>query len=276
MSLIASDRGRSFTPVPPGNHIARLYQVVDLGTQFTTGKFGDKSAHTIRLGFELFGEDADGKPLIIPVNGKPMPLTITRKYTASLHKKATLRRDLVAWRGRDFDDNESIGFDITSMVDQFCLLNVTHTLSNGQTYSNIAGLSPLPAALRRHCPAPVHPRQIFDLSAPDMAVFVALSDTLRNQIITAPEAAGLEIVNRDTGEITRPAARTVAQPAAPAAPVSGLPGLLPAEFVARLDAWRGVITSGKKTPEQVVAMVQSRHALTPDQIASILTAGDAA
>lgn len=277
MSLIATNNSRSFTPVPVGNHIARLYQVVDLGTQFTTGKFGDKSAHTVRLGFELFGEDAAGQPLVIPVNGRPMPLTITRKYTASLHKKAALRRDLAAWRGRDFDDDESTGFDITSMVDEFCLLNVTHSVHGNQVYSNVTGLSPLPAAMRRHCPAPVHPRQIFDLSNPDMDVFGALSESVRSLIANAPEAAGLEIVDRETGEITRPAAQI--QPPAPqpaAAPASGLPGYTPQDFAARLDGWRNIITSGKKSPEQVVAMISTRATLTRDQVASILTAGDAA
>ena len=41
-----------------------------------------------------------------------MPMTINKSYTVSLHDKASLRKDLAAWRGKDFSDEEAKGFDV--------------------------------------------------------------------------------------------------------------------------------------------------------------------
>jgi len=52
--------GGNFKRVPPGAYIGRCFSIIDLGTQTRNGQFGEKTAHEIRLGWELFGEDADG------------------------------------------------------------------------------------------------------------------------------------------------------------------------------------------------------------------------
>lgn len=118
-----------------------------------------------------------------------MPMTISKSYTVSLHEKATLRKELAAWRGKDFTDEEARGFDVSKLIGAYCMVNVTSSETNGKTYSNVAGLTPLPGALRNAKPAPVHEHVVFDLDAPDMAVFNSFHDKLQDAIRRSPEWA---------------------------------------------------------------------------------------
>ena len=190
MGFVASDSGGgNFKRVPAGVFIGRCYSLIDLGTQLTSGQYGDKFQHKLRLGWELFGEDDSGAPLTVEVDGKQMPLTITKSYTVSLHEKSSLRKDLAAWRGKDFSEEEAKAFDVSKLIGMYCMVNVTTSETNGKTYSNVAGLTPLPSALKNAKPAPVHAPVKFDLDAPDMKVFNAFHEKLQDVIKRSPEWA---------------------------------------------------------------------------------------
>jgi len=118
-----------------------------------------------------------------------MPLTISKSYTVSLHEKAGLRKDLAAWRGRDFTDEEAKGFDVSKLIGAYCMVNVTTSESNGKTYSNVAGLTPLPAALKNAKPAAVHENVLFNLDDPDLSVFDSFHEKLQEAIKKSPEWA---------------------------------------------------------------------------------------
>lgn len=193
MSFIATDSGGgNFKRVPPGAYIGRCFSLVDLGTQLSTGQFGEKMQHKIKIGWELFGDDEDGNPLTIDVDGRDMPLTISKSYTVSLHEKSGLRKDLAAWRGRDFTDDEAKAFDVAKLLGTYCMVNVTQSETNGKTYSNVAGLTPIPGALKNAKPAPVHDDVKFDLDAPDMKVFNSFHEKLQEAIKKSPEWAQLQ------------------------------------------------------------------------------------
>ncbi len=136
MGLVASDSGgdTTFQRVPPGVYIGRCYSIIDLGTQLTDGQYGAKLYHKVRISWELFGDDENDMPLIIEVDGEDMPMTISKIYTLSLHEKARLRHDLSAWRGRDFTEDEAKAFDITNLLDKFCMVNITETKTNDKSY----------------------------------------------------------------------------------------------------------------------------------------------
>lgn len=190
MGFTATDSGGgNFKRVPQGVFIGRCYSLIDLGTQHTTGQYGDKFQHKIRIGWELFGDDDQGNPLTIDVEGVEMPLTISKSYTVSLHEKSGLRRDLAAWRGCDFTDKEAQAFDVSKLLGVYCMVNVTTSETNGKTYSNVAGLTPLPGALKNAKPAPVHENVIFDLDNPDMKVFAKFHEKLQEAIKKSPEWA---------------------------------------------------------------------------------------
>ena len=190
MGFIASDTGGgNFKTVPAGVFIGRCYELIDMGTQTNeTGIYAGKSDHKIKIGFELFGDDEEGNPLTIDVDGKEMPLTITKDYTVSLHEKANLRKELAAWRGKDFTEEEAKAFDVSKLIGAYAMVNVTHkTNTQGKTRANISGLSPLPSALKNAKPTPVHANRIFNLDEPDMAIFETFYEYLQEQIKKSPE-----------------------------------------------------------------------------------------
>ena len=191
MGFIATDAGGSdFKIVPAGVFIGRCYELIDMGTQTSeTGQYAGKSAHKIKIGFELFGDDEEGNPLTIEVDGKGMmPLTITKDYTVSLHEKANLRKELAAWRGKDFTDDEAKAFDVSKLIGVYAMVNVTHKANaQGKVRANISGLSPLPSALRNSKPEPVHANRIFDLDDPDMVIFDSFYEYLQETIKKSPE-----------------------------------------------------------------------------------------
>lgn len=188
MSLIAKDEGGGdFKRVPSGNFVARCYQIIDLGTQHTSGQYGEKDQHKIQIGWELFGEDDEGVPLTVEYDGKTMPMTIRKRYTVSLHEKASLRRDLASWRGKDFTEEEAKEFDVSKLIGAYCMVNVSVSENNGKTYSNVSGITKLPSALKDAKPAAVHQNMIFDLDSPDMDIFDSFHDSLKDTIRNAPE-----------------------------------------------------------------------------------------
>jgi hypothetical protein len=191
MGFIAKDSGgeSNFKKVPPGVYVARCYSLIDMGTQVSDGQYGSKEQHKIRIAFEIFGDDDAGNPLTIDVDGKQMPLTISKTYTLSLHEKSGLRKDLAAWRGRDFTEEEAKAFDVSKLVNAYCMVNVTTSENNGKTYTNIAGITPLPQALKNAKPAGVHEVVMFDLDQPDWEVFQHFHEKLQETIKKSPEFA---------------------------------------------------------------------------------------
>lgn len=188
MGFIASDSGGgNFKRVPQGVFIGRCYSLIDLGTQLSSGQYGEKMQHKLRISWELFGEDEQGNPLTVDVDGHEMPMTISKSYTVSLHEKAGLRKDLAAWRGKDFTDEEAKAFDVSKLIGVYCMVNVTTSESNGKTYSNVAGLTPLPGALKNAKPEPVHAHIIFDLDKPNMVAFETFHEKLQETIKRSPE-----------------------------------------------------------------------------------------
>lgn len=198
MGFIAKDSGGgNFKRVPAGVYIGRCYSLIDLGTQETNGQFGVKLQHKLRVGWELFGDDDQGNPLTVEVDGKHMPMTISKSYTVSLHEKASLRKDLAAWRGRDFTEEEAKAFDVSNLIGVYGMVNVTTSETNGKTYSNVAGLTPLPGALKAQKPAPVHAPVVFNLDEPDMEVFGSFHEKLQDAIKRSPEWADITGTKRE-------------------------------------------------------------------------------
>jgi hypothetical protein len=188
MPLIARDSGNetSFTPVPAGMHLARCYRVVDLGTQKTEYQGEIKYQHKIMIQFEVHGEDDDGKPLL---TAKGEPLSIAKNYTNTLGEKATLRKDLAGWRGRDFTDQELKGFLLKNILGHWAMLSVAKSIGkNGKEYTNIMSVNPVPASIKKAgLPEGFNTPAIFWLEEPDMDLFESFSRALKEKIQSSPE-----------------------------------------------------------------------------------------
>lgn len=205
MGFQATATGGNFKTTPAGVFVGRCYELIDLGTQTNeTGQFAGTSAHKIKIGFELFGDDEEGNPMTVEVDGKMMPMCITKDYTLSMHEKANLRKELGAWRGKQFtDDAEALAFDITNLIGAYAMVNVTHkTNAQGKTRANISGLSPLPSALKANKPAAVHANRIFDLDNPDMEMFAGFYEYLQETIKKSPEWKKSQGINMDSEQAT--------------------------------------------------------------------------
>lgn len=176
----------NFIPVPPGSHVARCYRIVDLGTQKTEYLGEIKLLRKVMFGWELHGEDSEGKPL---VTEKGEPMAIFKNYTLSLNEKANLRLDLQSWRGKPFTDAEATRFDISVVLGAWCMLNVIHRPGkNDKIFANVAGVSPIPAIVKQYgLPEGVNKLQMFRLAEPDMEMFETFSKGLKAKIEASPE-----------------------------------------------------------------------------------------
>ena len=148
MALIAKEScsGEERPPVPPGVHLARCYGIIDVGTQKTTHRGETKYLNEVMLQFELHDEGEAGGPLFT-ANGKPM--SISKSFTLSLAEKATLRKDIQTWRGREFTPNELRGFQLKSLLGEWAMISVVKAMvNNGKEPTNIAAIMPVPTQVQ--------------------------------------------------------------------------------------------------------------------------------
>ena len=199
MSLTVSEGQGAYTPPEQGTFSARLCGLIDLGQQTTNWEGEAKTAHKILLQFEITDAEnrrTDGSAHII-----------NRRYTASLHPKAGLRKLLEGWRGRPFSADELKSFDMKTLLGVPCLVGIIHESKGDKVYANLSSIMRLPKGFAPGIES--EPLIHFDLSAPDWTVFAGLSSRLQEQISASPEFARL----------TPPASVTLPASQAPAAPV---------------------------------------------------------
>ena len=191
MALIAreSGGGGTFTPVPPGMYLARCYRIVDLGTQKSEYLGQIKNLPKVMLQFEVHGEDDAGKPL---VTAKNEPMSISKNLTLSLAEKATLRKDLQTWRGKEFTPDELRGFQIDNVLGAWAMIAITKAVgNNGKEYTNIMSINPVPAAIKKvGLPEGFNKLAMFVIENPDMELFETFGNSLKEKIQGSPEWRG--------------------------------------------------------------------------------------
>lgn len=138
MSVIVKGSGTSnYTPHPEGQFTGVCVDVQDLGWEHSE-KYG-KTQYKVRLVFYC-GEWTDEKE--VEIDGKRVvkkfPMTVSKKFTASLHEKSSLRPFAKSWRGADFTPQElKDGFDFEKMYSAPALLQIGHFEYEGSTYAGI-------------------------------------------------------------------------------------------------------------------------------------------
>lgn len=184
------NEGGDFTPPPEGNHPARCYRVVDLGTQKGAYNGQETFKRKILLSWEL--------PTELMEDGQPF--TAHSRYTFSSHQNAIFRQQLESWRGKAFEDKDfgPGGFDVKKLLGVPCLLGIVHDDTSGRLYANVTSVVRLPKGMDvpqlTNAPALLS----LDRGEFDQAVFDALSDGLKDTIRKSPEYA--EVI----GGMTRP------------------------------------------------------------------------
>ncbi len=177
--------GGGFAQVKPGTYVGTCYRLIDQGTQRNDYQGKVQYKRDVMIGFELTELMDDGRPL-----------QVTAWVTQSLHEKSTLRKWLIAWRGRDYTPEELDKFDPRKLLGQPAMLTVVLT-KGGK--SKVEGVSKLVAGMDK--PTLVNPTTYFSLEREefDREIFDSLSDGIKNKIRQSPE------FHQCTGEVPPPA-----------------------------------------------------------------------
>ena len=187
MGLIAkASGGGSFTPVPPGNHLARCYRIIDLGTQRTEYKGQIKFQKRCMLQFEVHGSDENDNPLLTQ---KGEPLSISKNYTVSLSDNSTMRADFESWRNKKFTKEELSAFHIGKVLGQWAMISVTKAIVDDKEYTNISAIATVPSMIKASIPKGFNELKTFDLDNPDMALFETFGERLKEKIMATKEWA---------------------------------------------------------------------------------------
>ena len=216
MALTVSEGATgTYTPPEAGTFPARCCALIDLGTQTATYEGETKAARKILVSFEITDSDNrrdDGSPHIV-----------SKRFTASLHPKAGLRKFLEAWRGRPFTAEELKAFDLKTLLGIPCLLGIVHQEKGDRVYANLSSCMKLPKGFAA---APgAEPLVSFDLDAPDWQAFAGLSSRLQAQIAEAPEFAKANPPKTvQLAAAGHAPAQGTAAPAAPPSPPAGAVG----------------------------------------------------
>lgn len=165
---------KKFDNAPAGTYGAVCYRVIDLGTQEVKWEGDTKMQHKVYIAFELDEKMEDGRPYVAG-----------RKFTVSLHEKSGLRAFLKGWRGRDFTEEELLGFNPQKLIGAPCMLSL---VQNGD-YVNISSASKLPKGM----PVlnPTNPTVFFTLDDFNQAVYDGLSNSMKETIAKSPEYQSL-------------------------------------------------------------------------------------
>lgn len=180
MGLTASDNGGggSFTPAPEGTHLARCVRVVDMGTQPGSQMYPTPK-HRVQFVWELPHEQTE-------YEGKTEPSFVIKRYTMSLHEKASLRHDLESWRGRQFTADELSGFELKKVLGAPCMISIVH--SDDHKYANIKAVTACPKGM--DVPDQHHPSVYFEIEDGASEAFQKFSPKMQEAIRQAPEWKG--------------------------------------------------------------------------------------
>ncbi len=172
MGLMAKDTGGGdFVLAPQGNHVARCYQVIDLGMQKGSYKGVDNIKHQVFINWEL--------PNTLMEDGQPF--SIAGWYTVSLNEAANLRAHLESWRGKAFTKDELGGFELENVIGVPCMINVVHNTNDaGSVRAKISAITPMPEEFE--CPAAVNAPVGYFIATHDEAVFQSLPEWMHKKI----------------------------------------------------------------------------------------------
>ncbi len=113
----------NFIPAPEGLHDAVIVDQHDLG--YVETQWGKKPQ--LRTFWEIAAMMETGKRFIV-----------MKTYGVSLHKKATLRKDLKGILGRELTEDELRGFEIERTIGMPCQVLVVHNPSgDGIIFANV-------------------------------------------------------------------------------------------------------------------------------------------
>lgn len=150
MALYLKSSGIKRNLPAEGVHLASVSKVATLGGHYS--ETYKKVQRKLWLELEVLDE---------PENEYGERPKVHKIYTASLHEKSQLHKDLLAMRGRPFTSEELNGFDLGTLLGTPCQFLLTHVSKGDRTYTNIGAFMPVPKGIL--VPSPVNERVLFDI-----------------------------------------------------------------------------------------------------------------
>ena len=138
--VIGSDEKgeRDYEVIPDGVTYGVCRGIFDLGTHYD--EHYDKDKREVIVLWEIPEytidyTDDNGKDVI-------MPRVVSKEYTASMNRKANLRKDVDSWRGKPMTDEEVVVFDLEELLGKSCQLQLS--TKEGKTWTNITTIMAMP------------------------------------------------------------------------------------------------------------------------------------
>lgn len=195
MGLIANKgSGQKIEPVNAGVHIAVCYGIIDLGTHMNP-VYGKKQRKVL-IQWELPDER-----IVVNKDGKDVegPRVISKTYTLVLSERASLRKDLEAWRGKNFTEEELEGFDLKNVLGASCQIQIVHdTNKRGEQYAKITAIMAVPKGMNR--PKGELPQVFFSFDDWDRGDLPAIPDWIVKRIEESDEYKGAGESDAAAGE----------------------------------------------------------------------------
>lgn len=155
-----------------GMHPARLYGVIDLGTQTWEYQGSPSSGHKVMFMFEL--------PESLMKSG--LPFVVSKEYIVSTSKNAALYKMMKSWKGIEIGK----GFDTKLILGEPANISISISDSDWPNIESVSGLLP-----KQQVAKAVNPIVELDLSNFNQKTFDALPEWIRDKIKKSPEYAEL-------------------------------------------------------------------------------------
>lgn len=162
-----SDTSQSYENAPAGTHLARCIGLLGVGSKETEFNGKKRWRNRIVITWEL--------PYELRHDGQPF--SVSGWYTRSLSDRATLRKDLEAWRTKQFTKDELDGFEMKNLLDKGCQVIISES-EDGKT--RLSGVAALPKGTT--LPDRVNDLTYFDIYEYEDSDFEGVSERMQEII----------------------------------------------------------------------------------------------
>lgn len=164
--------------IEPGAYPARLVQIISLGLQPQRPFKGQEKppANELMFTYELvdtFMKDEDGND----IEDKPRWISETFPLRSLAAENARSTERYLA-----FDPEKIYEGDFAQLIGQPVNVIIVNNASGDKVYDNVGNVTAMRAKDAAKCPPLVNPTKVFDLDDPDMEVFNALPQWIRDKI----------------------------------------------------------------------------------------------
>lgn len=184
---------------PKGNHVARIYSIIHIGTilsDFKNEDGSDKLVNTVSIGWELPNE----KRTFNEEKG-PQPMVISQDYTLSMNEKANMRKLVQGIIGTDLDEEEAGAFDVSKLMGMECMLQINHkTSKKGSQYAVVASGATIPKGMK--VPKAINEPRVLDYDNWNEELFQSLPDFMKDKISSSYQFRSKFNTKKDVKEVT--------------------------------------------------------------------------